>query len=169
MLIAWLQTHTAWSPGVCRVLISRPRIAWLCHRARRRPWTAAGPATLTAARSLLNKADRPGNQTRCTGTGSRQTADMPDWLRTTVWIVGEHLHLVVSGAVSSGVISGAGVDGFDVEPQPPHHPFRHLPRIVATPHVGYVSRGTYEVLFTEAVEDIAAFLAGTPVRVVEMG
>ena len=71
----------------------------------------------------------------------------------------------LADAVASGTIAGAGVDVFDVEPLPAHHPFRHLPGIVATPHVGYVSRGGYEVFFREVVEDIAAFLAGTPVRV----
>lgn len=46
---------------------------------------------------------------------------------------------------------------------------RHLPTVVATPHVGYVSRGTYEVFFDEVVEDITAFLGGSPIRVVAEG
>ena len=34
-----------------------------------------------------------------------------------------------------------------------------------TPHIGYVTTGTYEVFYREAVEDIAALLRGEPVRV----
>jgi phosphoglycerate dehydrogenase-like enzyme len=37
---------------------------------------------------------------------------------------------------------------------------------VLTPHIGYVSRGNYELFFRHAVEDIEAFLAGAPVRTV---
>ena len=38
------------------------------------------------------------------------------------------------------------------------------PRTVLTPHLGYVTRGTYEIFYREAVEDVAAFLAGAPIR-----
>jgi phosphoglycerate dehydrogenase-like enzyme len=34
-----------------------------------------------------------------------------------------------------------------------------------TPHIGYVTDGTYQLFYREIVEDIAAFLAGHPVRV----
>ena len=71
--------------------------------------------------------------------------------------------------MSTGVIAGAAWTSSTPNRCRPHHPFRHLPGIVATPHVGYVSRGTSEVFFSEAVEDIVAFLAGAPVRVVAFG
>ena len=44
---------------------------------------------------------------------------------------------------------------------------RSAPRTVLTPHLGYVTRGTYEVFYREAVEDVAAWVAGEPVRVLE--
>ena len=44
-----------------------------------------------------------------------------------------------------------------------------MPRTVLTPHLGYVTRGTYEVFYGEAVDDVAAFLAGAPIRVIEPG
>ena len=68
-------------------------------------------------------------------------------------------------AVQTGVIAGAALDVFGEEPLPADHPFRLEPRIVATPHIGYVTRETYEVFYGDAVEDIAAWLAGSPVRV----
>ena len=53
------------------------------------------------------------------------------------------------------------------EPLPRDHPLRSAPRTVLTPHLGYVTRGTYEVFYGEAVEDVAAWVAGEPVRVLE--
>ncbi|MFD9687037.1 D-2-hydroxyacid dehydrogenase family protein [Kitasatospora sp. NPDC059146] len=67
-------------------------------------------------------------------------------------------------ALTGGRIAGAAVDVFDVEPLPADHPMRRAPRLLATPHLGYVSQENYRRYFTEAVEDIAAFLAGEPIR-----
>src|SRR3954449_891901 len=70
-------------------------------------------------------------------------------------------------ALQNGTIAGAGLDVYDQEPLPADSPMRSLPRTVLTPHLGYVTRGTYEVFYGEAVEDVAAFLRGDPVRVIE--
>jgi phosphoglycerate dehydrogenase-like enzyme len=70
-------------------------------------------------------------------------------------------------ALNDGTIAGAALDVYDIEPLPAGHPLRSAPNTVLTPHLGYVSEGSYEVYFREAVEDIAAFLAGAPVRVLK--
>jgi phosphoglycerate dehydrogenase-like enzyme len=64
-----------------------------------------------------------------------------------------------------GRIAGAGLDVFDREPLPADSPLRGLRRAVLTPHLGYVTERTYEVFYGDAVEDVAAFLAGAPLRV----
>lgn len=69
-------------------------------------------------------------------------------------------------ALEAGAIAGAGLDVYDVEPLPAHHPLRTAPNVVLTPHLGYVTRGTYDIFYTEAVEDILAFTTGAPVRVI---
>ncbi|SFI57377.1 D-2-hydroxyacid dehydrogenase family protein [Methylobacterium brachiatum] len=68
-------------------------------------------------------------------------------------------------ALEEGRIAGAGLDVFETEPLPADSPFRRLPNVLALPHVGYVTRDNYRTFFTQAVEDIEAYLAGSPIRV----
>ena len=70
-------------------------------------------------------------------------------------------------ALRARTIAGAALDVFDVEPLTAGHPFRDLDNVVLSPHVGYVSKENYRVFYGDAVEDILAFLAGAPVRVIE--
>jgi phosphoglycerate dehydrogenase-like enzyme len=67
-------------------------------------------------------------------------------------------------ALTDGRIAGAGIDVYDREPLPADSPLRRVPRAVTTPHLGYVTQATYEVFFRDAVEDVAAWLRGAPVR-----
>jgi len=66
----------------------------------------------------------------------------------------------------AGRIAGLGVDVFEVEPLPADHPFRHLPNVIATPHIGYVTRESYRVYLGDCVPDAHAWLAGKPTRVI---
>lgn len=70
-------------------------------------------------------------------------------------------------ALTANRISGAGLDVFDTEPLPRDHPFLSLPNTVLTPHVGYVIEGSFRTYFTQAKEDVDAWLAGRPIRVLE--
>jgi phosphoglycerate dehydrogenase-like enzyme len=68
-------------------------------------------------------------------------------------------------ALHARQIAGAGLDVYDVEPLPMTHPLRSAPHTVLTPHIGFVTRETYRQWYSGAVEDIAAFLSGKPIRV----
>jgi len=68
-------------------------------------------------------------------------------------------------ALEAKRLGGAALDVFDHEPLPPDHAFRRLPNVIATPHLGYVTRETYQIYYGDAVEDLEAWLAGVPLRV----
>jgi phosphoglycerate dehydrogenase-like enzyme len=68
-------------------------------------------------------------------------------------------------ALRTRAIAGAGLDVFDQEPLPPDHPFKQLDNTVLMPHAGYVTEAQYRVRYRDTVEDIAAYLGGAPMRV----
>ncbi len=75
--------------------------------------------------------------------------------------------MVLIEALRKSRIAGAGLDVFDEEPLSPAHPYVLLPNTVLTPHIGYVTKESFRTYFSQALEDIAAWLEGKPVRVLE--
>ena len=69
-------------------------------------------------------------------------------------------------ALEKKLFAGAGLDVYDVEPLPENHPIRSLDNTVLTPHLGYVSRDSYGLSFAQTVDNIEAWLAGAPVRLI---
>ena len=66
------------------------------------------------------------------------------------------------------IISGAGLDVYNIEPLPENHTLRSLTKnlnLVLTPHIGYVSAETYEKFHEGYVIAIEAFLNDTPINV----
>jgi phosphoglycerate dehydrogenase-like enzyme len=68
-------------------------------------------------------------------------------------------------ALRAEAIGGAALDVYDREPLPPHHPLRTTPRTLVTPHIGYVTEDNYSCFYPQVVDDIVAFLADAPIRV----
>ena len=61
-------------------------------------------------------------------------------------------------ALANRRIAGAAIDVYDVEPLPKHHPYRSAHNLLATPHIGYVTRGLYERFYRDSVTNIASWL-----------
>jgi phosphoglycerate dehydrogenase-like enzyme len=61
-------------------------------------------------------------------------------------------------ALSDRKIAGAAIDVFDTEPLPPDHPYRKMDNVLATPHIGYVSRSLYQRFFQDSVANIGLWL-----------
>jgi len=68
-------------------------------------------------------------------------------------------------AVNQGEIAGAGIDVYDQEPLPPAHPLRKCDKLLLTPHLGYVTRHTWDVFYGQTVEAVLAWINGDPIRV----
>jgi phosphoglycerate dehydrogenase-like enzyme len=92
-----------------------------------------------------------------------------NWMKPTALLVNTARGPIVDEAalikaLQKQQIAGAALDVFEQEPLPALHPFRTLDNVLATPHVGYVSRQNYEQFFSQMIEDIQAWAAGEPIR-----
>jgi phosphoglycerate dehydrogenase-like enzyme len=63
-------------------------------------------------------------------------------------------------ALANHQIAGAAIDVYDVEPLPQDHPYRRAENLLATPHIGYATRGLYERFYRDTVTNISAWLDG---------
>jgi phosphoglycerate dehydrogenase-like enzyme len=78
--------------------------------------------------------------------------------------------LIDEAALIEAVRSGrlyAALDVFWQEPVPANHPLHETPNTVLTPHLGYSALEVYAEYYRHAVENVLAFLDGTPIRVLE--
>jgi len=55
-------------------------------------------------------------------------------------------------------IAGAAIDVFDIEPLPQAHAFRQLDNLIATPHIGYVSRDLYRIFYQDTIDNIGRWM-----------
>jgi D-3-phosphoglycerate dehydrogenase / 2-oxoglutarate reductase len=79
--------------------------------------------------------------------------------------------LIEPGALVHALRAGrpgcAAVDVYEQEPlQNPQDELLAMDNVVCTPHIGYVTRDEYEVQFADIFDQIVAYVAGTPINVV---
>lgn len=134
---------------------------------------AAAGVTLVGREALFREADFVTIHLRLSDRSRRLVnAEMLALMKPDAWIVNSSRGPIIDeaallAALRENRIGGAALDVFDEEPLPADHPLRRLPNVVATPHVGYVTRESYAVFYRETAENIAAFLAGKPRNVIE--
>jgi phosphoglycerate dehydrogenase-like enzyme len=145
-------------------------IAWSEHLTDER--AAAVGARRVSKGELLSAADVLsihlvlGERTR----GLFQAADLAMMKPTAVLINTSRGPIVDESALVQALrehtIGGAGLDVYDTEPLPAGHPLTTLDNVVLLPHLGYVSEAGFRHMYGQVVEDIAAFLDGSPIRAI---
>jgi D-3-phosphoglycerate dehydrogenase len=98
-------------------------------------------------------------------------ADLARMKPTALLVNTSRAGLIEEGALVEALRSGrpgmAAVDVFEREPlRDPFDPLLRLEQVVATPHIGYVTRDEYELQFGEIFDQIVAYAAGAPINVV---
>jgi D-3-phosphoglycerate dehydrogenase len=71
-------------------------------------------------------------------------------------------------ALQNGRLGHAALDVYDREPLPADHPLRKLDNVTLSPHLGYVNDENLKMFYGDALENIEAFLAGKPIRVINL-
>ncbi|MEM8837808.1 MAG: D-2-hydroxyacid dehydrogenase family protein [Pseudomonadota bacterium] len=79
--------------------------------------------------------------------------------------------LIEEGALVNALEAGrpgmAAVDVFEKEPVlNANHPLLKMPNVVATPHIGYVTKDEYDLQFSDIFDQIVAFDNGAPINVI---
>jgi len=101
--------------------------------------------------------------------GLVSAADLPRMKEASVLVNVSRGPIVDEKALLSALKAGrpghAALDVYDREPLPADHPLRKLENATLSPHLGYVNEDNYRVFYRDTVENVAAWLAGTPVRV----
>ena len=60
----------------------------------------------------------------------------------------------------------AALDVYEREPLPADHPLRKMDNVTLSPHLGYVHDDNYRIFYGDTVENVAAWMAGKPLRVI---
>jgi phosphoglycerate dehydrogenase-like enzyme len=78
--------------------------------------------------------------------------------------------IVDEAALLEWLKTGAGhaaLDVYDREPLPADHALRKLENVTLSPHLGYVNEENYRTFYRDTVENVAAWMAGKPIRILQ--
>lgn len=93
-------------------------------------------------------------------------SDLARMKPTSLFVNTSRAELVAEGALEAALQRGrprfAALDVFHAEPLPPNAPLLRIPTVLATPHLGYVEKDSYELYFRAAFQNIVDFANGTP-------
>lgn len=129
--------------------------------------TAAGRQAFFEQSDVLTLHMRLTDETR----GIVRAGDLARMKPTALFVNTSRAGLVEPGALERALRAGrpgaAAVDVYEEEPVlKARHPLLRMKNVVCTPHLGYVERDGYEILFGNAFDQVLAYLAGRPINVV---
>ncbi len=95
--------------------------------------------------------------------------DLARMRRDALFVNTSRAELVAENALEEALHRGrpgqAALDVFAIEPLPPDAPLLKIPTVLATPHLGYVEKDSYELYFRAAFENVVNFANGKPTNV----
>jgi D-3-phosphoglycerate dehydrogenase / 2-oxoglutarate reductase len=102
--------------------------------------------------------------------GSITLADLSAMKPTALFVNTGRSEVIEAGALEAALKSGrpgfAAIDVFEHEPiYQANHPLLGLDNVLATPHIGYVEKDTYEHFFSIAIEQLIEWRAGAPINI----
>lgn len=125
--------------------------------------------TLTDLDTLLAEADVISLHCRLTEAtrgmiGARELAQMkPEVLLVNTARAPLVDEMALIAALQAGQAGGAALDVWSTEPLPPDHPMRQAgPRLILSPHMGYVTRETMTEFHSQTRDAVVAWLDGRP-------
>lgn len=132
---------------------------------------ADGPEAAPTREALFEQADvlslhlRLAESTRGIVTAGDLARMKPDAL----FVNTSRAELVAEGALEHALKQGrpgtAALDVFTSEPLAQDSPLLRIPTVLATPHLGYVERDSYEIYFQAAFENVVKFAQGEPANI----
>lgn len=95
--------------------------------------------------------------------------DLARMKRDALFVNTSRAELVEEGALEAALRKGhpgqAALDVFTSEPLAADAPILKIPTVLATPHLGYVERDSYELYFRAALENVVQFANGNPTNI----
>ena len=131
---------------------------------------AAGDTAATSREAFFEQADVLTLHLRLSDTtrGLVTSEDLARMKPTSLFVNTSRAELVADGTLEAALPQGrpgaAALDVFTDEPLPPGSPLLRLPNVLATPHLGYVERDSYELYFRYALQNIVDFTQGQCTR-----
>jgi len=100
-------------------------------------------------------------------------ADLSRMKPSALFVNTSRAELVAEGALEAALQRGrpglAALDVFESEPLAPKAPLLQMPTVLATPHIGYVEKDSYELYFRAAFQNVLDFAAGAPKNILNPG
>lgn len=149
------------------------RVIWWGSDSGRAKAAAAGEEVAASRAAFFGGADVISLHLRLVPetTGIVTAADLAQMRPGAVLVNTSRAGLIAPGALLAGLEAGrpaiAALDVFDAEPvTDPADPVLSHPRVIATPHIGFVTEDEFDLQFADIYDQVNAFAAGAPIHMV---